>query len=159
ARGGVRPSLRVIDHLLTAGGRTLAPPRPRNPKARAIRGSTAEQLSRMLRVTVREGTAAHAFQDRDGQRYLGTYEGVGKTGTLARGKPTRLFSWYAGFAPANRPQVAVAVMLANEDRWWRKGNAVARDVLRAYFARKRVAGISHPLRSRSARRTDYAGTR
>jgi len=52
---------------------------------------------------------------------------------------------------AQRPQIAVAVMLANGERWWRKSNEVARDVLRAYFARKAVDGISHPLQPRSSR--------
>jgi cell division protein FtsI/penicillin-binding protein 2 len=48
-------------------------------------------------------------------------------------KPKRLVSWFAGFAPSRKPEVAVAVLLANDEKWWRKGNEVARDVLDAYF--------------------------
>lgn len=153
ARDGRRPPIRLIDHLLDPDGSRKAVADPPVRVSRAMSSSTARQLRRMLQVTVREGTAAKAFRDERGNRYLGrTHGGGGKTGTLSRGKPRRLFSWYAGYAPANDPEVAVAVMLANEPRWWRKGNEVARDVLRAYFARNNVRGISHPIRGRTARR-------
>ena len=152
ARNGERPKIELVDHLLTSDGRRQSGPAPAGPTGRALRTSTAASLARMLEVTVREGTAARAFRDASGQRYLGHFGGAGKTGTLARGKPTRLFSWYAGFAPARNPQVVVAVLLANEHRWWRKSNEVARDVLRAYFSRKNVAGVTHPTRRRSARK-------
>ena len=152
ARDGRRPPIRLIDHLLEPNGSRKAVSDPPVTVSRAMSSATASQLRRMLQVTVREGTAAKAFRDKRGNRYLGAHGGGGKTGTLSRGKPARLFSWYAGYAPSNKPRVAVAVMLANELRWWRKGNEVARDVLRAYFARKNFRGITHPIRGRMARR-------
>jgi len=152
ARDGRRQPIQLVDYILSAEGKRLAAPPPRVESTRALRASTARQLRSMLEVTTREGTAAKAFRDARGNRYLGTRSGGGKTGTLSRGKPRRLFSWYAGYAPNNNPEVAVAVMLANEHRWWRKGNEVARDILRAYFARKQVQGITHPVRGRTARR-------
>lgn len=153
ARDGRRPPIHLLDHTLGTDGSRKAVPTPRVNRARAVRTSTARELRRMMQVTVREGTAAKAFRDNKGNRYLGrTHAGGGKTGTLSGGKPTRMFSWYAGYAPSNDPEVAVAVMLANEPRWWRKGNAVARDVLRAYFARNNVRGVTHPIRGTTARR-------
>ncbi len=153
ARNGRRPPIRLIEHILATDGSPQAVARPRVGRSRALRTSSARQLRRMLQVTVREGTAAKAFRDPQGNRFLGRrHGGGGKTGTLSRGKPHRTFSWYAGYAPTNDPEIAVAVMLANKPRWWRKGNQVARDVLRAYFARKSVRGISHPIRGRTARR-------
>lgn len=151
ARDGRRQPIQLIDYIEGADGKRLAAPPPRD-SGRALRASTARQLRNMLEVTVREGTAAKAFRDAQGNRYLGDRSGGGKTGTLSRGKPRRLFSWYAGYAPNNNPEIAVAVMLANEHRWWRKGNEVARDILRAYFAHKQVPGITHPVRGRTARR-------
>lgn len=148
ANDGERPALHLIDHLLGPRDQKLAAPQVTVHDQRALPARTANTLTRMLEVTVREGTAARAFRDSSGRRYLGRHGGVGKTGTLSHGK--RLYTWYAGFAPADRPEVAVAVMLGNGDRWWRKANQVARDVLRAYFARQQVAGITHPLRSRMA---------
>lgn len=152
AREGVRPSVQLVEHIVGPDGKPkAAPPRSVGP-SRAVSTSTARRLRSMLEVTTREGTAFKSFRDERGRRYLGSHCGVGKTGTLSRGKPRRLFSWYAGYAPTNNPEVAVAVMLANEQRWWRKGPEVARDVLRAYFAANRTAGVTHPIRGASARR-------
>jgi len=152
AREGVRPSVQLVEHIVGPDGKPkAAPPRSVGPN-RAISQATARSLRGMLEVTTREGTAFKSFRDERGRRYLGTHCGVGKTGTLSRGKPRRLFSWYAGYAPTNNPEVAVAVMLANEQRWWRKGPEVARDVLRAYFAANRTAGVTHPIRGATARR-------
>ena len=47
-------------------------------------------------------------------------------------------------APADRPEIAVAVMLANDERWWQKGNQVGREVLRAYFEGKRASTPRRP---------------
>jgi cell division protein FtsI/penicillin-binding protein 2 len=152
ANDGERPKIELVDHLLAADGRRQRGPAPSGRTGRALRSSTAATLTQMLEVTVREGTAAHAFRNASGRRYLGHLGGAGKTGTLARGKPHRLFSWYAGFAPSRNPQVVVAVLLANDHRWWRKSNEVARDVLRAYFSRKSVAGVTHPTLRRTARK-------
>jgi cell division protein FtsI/penicillin-binding protein 2 len=138
ARGGVRPAL----HLLQDPG--VAPP---SDGGQAMRPSTARLLTSMLEVTVREGTCAKVFRDERGARYLGRMPVAAKTGTLARGTPTRLYSWFTGFAPSDRPQIAVAVMLANDARWWQKGNQVGRDILRAWFSR-RGRGVSAPKRGR-----------
>jgi penicillin-binding protein A len=102
-----------------------------------MRASTATKLTRMLELTVREGTCAKAFRDPRGNLYLGHMRIAAKTGTLAKSNPTRLYSWFTSFAPSDHPEVAVAVMLANETRWWQKGNQVGRDILRAYFAQKK----------------------
>jgi cell division protein FtsI/penicillin-binding protein 2 len=152
AREGQRPSVRLVEHIVGSDGQPKAAPVRSVGPNRALSEATARRLRTMLEVTTREGTASKSFRDEQGNRYLGTHAGVGKTGTLSRGKPQRLFSWYAGYAPANNPEVAVAVMLANDLRWWRKGPEVARDVLRAYFASHRVAGISHPIRNATAQR-------
>ena len=45
-----------------------------------------------------------------------------KTGTLIGDKPTRMYSWFVGFAPAEAPEVAIAVLLANDVTWRMKGN-------------------------------------
>jgi cell division protein FtsI/penicillin-binding protein 2 len=62
----------------------------------------------------------------------------------------RMFSWFAGFAPAAKPEIAVSVMLANDLRWREKANEVARDFLAAYFDRE-VASRSGGGAERRAR--------
>jgi cell division protein FtsI/penicillin-binding protein 2 len=96
----------------------------------AFKKDTADKLTKMLEVTTRSGTSAKAFAPIEGRPHVSV---AGKTGTLMFEKPKRLVSWFAGFAPSRKPEVAVAVLLANDEKWWRKGNEVARDVLDAYF--------------------------
>ncbi len=103
---------------------------PRVTLGRAFSKETSKELVRMLEVTTRSGTSAKAFAPKEGRAPLSV---AGKTGTLLYENPKRLVSWFAGFAPSRSPEVAVAVLLANDEKWWRKGNDVARDVLDAYF--------------------------
>jgi peptidoglycan glycosyltransferase len=105
---------------------------PRVSLGHPMRESTADALVRMLEVTTRSGTSEKAFERREGSPNVRV---AGKTGTLAFERPKRLVSWFAGFAPSRDPEIAVAVLLANDARWWRKGNEVARDVFDAYFTR------------------------
>jgi cell division protein FtsI/penicillin-binding protein 2 len=103
---------------------------PRVTMGQAFKKDTADKLTKMLEVTTRSGTSAKAFAPIEGRPHVSV---AGKTGTLMFEKPKRLVSWFAGFAPSRKPEVAVAVLLANDEKWWRKGNEVARDVLDAYF--------------------------
>ncbi|HZO16033.1 MAG TPA: penicillin-binding transpeptidase domain-containing protein [Polyangiaceae bacterium] len=86
---------------------------------RPLRSSTARALTHMLEVTTKHGTARHSFK--------GSGAVAGKTGTLGLGP--RTLSWFAGFAPAHKPEVAIAVMLTNDPRWWRKAHELARELL------------------------------
>jgi penicillin-binding protein A len=137
ARGGSRPSLHILDQATAEAA----------DNGQAMRPSTARTLTRMLELTVREGTCAKVFRDPRGGLYLGHMRIAAKTGTLVRTNPTRLYSWFASFAPSDHPEIAVAVMLANETHWWQKGNQVGRDILRTYFAKKR-RGVTAPRRVR-----------
>lgn len=107
---------------------------PRVSLGRAFSKETADKLVRMLEVTTRSGTSAKAFAAREDRPHTSV---AGKTGTLMYEKPKRLVSWFAGFAPSRDPEIAVAVLLANDEKWWRKGNEVARDVFDAYFEQKK----------------------
>src|SRR4029079_13305576 len=93
----------------------------------------AASMTRMLEVTTRRGTAAKAFRKPDGTPALPSIPVAAKTGTLIGGKPTRMYSWFAGFAPSTKPEIAITVMLGNDLRWHTKANIVGRQVLEAYF--------------------------
>jgi peptidoglycan glycosyltransferase len=121
---------RIKLHLFDDGA-----PVVRESLGRAMRESTADMLRRMLEVTTREGTSRKAWRLPDGTRALPNVRVAGKTGTLIGGKPARMYSWFAGFAPADKPEIAIAVMLADDVSWWKKANLVAREALEAYFAR------------------------
>ncbi len=114
---------------------------PRVSLGRAIKEKTARDLVKMLEVTTRSGTSAKAFAPKEGRPHLSV---AGKTGTLLYQHPKRLVSWFAGFAPSRDPEIAVAVLLANDEKWWRKGNEVARDVFDAYFEERAKKKTSPP---------------
>ncbi len=101
-------------------------------EGRALRAESAAELTRMMQITTRSGTAAKVF--RAGKRP--SLEGVtvaAKTGTLIGDKPARMYSWFTGFAPAEAPEIAFAVLLANDVTWRMKANEVGREVLGDYF--------------------------
>lgn len=124
ANGGERIALDAVDD---------GQPEERRSLGQAMSASTARKLTRMLEVTTRSGTSAKAFgEDANGERWhFGRV--AGKTGTLVGGKPSRMYSWFAGFAPSRRPEVAISVMLGDDLHWWKKANVVAREMLAAYF--------------------------
>ncbi len=75
--------------------------------SKAISSTTADELTKMLVATVDDGTAAPA--------QIPGVEVAGKTGTAqsAPGRPP--YAWFVSFAPANDPQVAVAVLVQSSD--------------------------------------------
>ncbi|WP_338046141.1 penicillin-binding transpeptidase domain-containing protein [Polyangium spumosum] len=101
---------------------------------RALDPRVARTLNRMLQVTTKRGTCVKAFRHADGTRALPGMAVAAKTGTLVGKKPARMFSWFTSFAPADKPEIAVAVMLANDLTWRTKANIVGRELLEAYFA-------------------------
>lgn len=124
ANEGERVRFSILDHG--------APP-TRVSSGRAIDAGVARDLRRMLEVTVRRGTSARAFRHADGTRALPSISVAAKTGTLVGNQPARMYSWFAGFAPASKPEIAVAIVLGNDIRWRLKANVVGRDLLEAYF--------------------------
>jgi peptidoglycan glycosyltransferase len=101
---------------------TAAPPAvsatPLSPEA-------AARLAEMMRRVTVSGTAAGRF---DGLGY-----GVGgKTGTAENEENDKMsHSWFIGFAPAERPRIAFAVIVENAGYGARVAVPVAREVLRA----------------------------
>ena len=124
ANDGERVRLSILDH---------GHPTVRASAGRAMSTGVAASLTRMLEITTRRGTAAKAFRRPDGTPSLPSISVAAKTGTLIGGKPTRMYSWFAAFAPSTKPEIAITVMLGNDIRWTTKANIVGRQVLEAYF--------------------------
>ena len=90
----------------------------------------------MMVGTTAYGTARLGFRDRRSGRPLLPFTVAGKTGTLNRKDPSQPFlaySWFVGFAPAERPEVAVAILLANGDAGQKRASHVAAELLADYF--------------------------
>ena len=101
---------------------------------RVLDAKVAKTVAQMMTGTVRYGTAFKAFHDKRGRAYLGETKVAGKTGSLSRNTPSYLsYSWFVGFAPADDPQVVVAVLLGNSALWHLKAHTAARLVLDKLF--------------------------
>jgi peptidoglycan glycosyltransferase len=111
---------------------------------RVVDEAVAADLAGMMRETVTSGTARRVFRRASGP--LRGVEVAGKTGSLADARPYRDYSWFVGYAPADRPAVIVATVVVNERLWHARAPTVAREALEAFF------GVQTPgLRTASAR--------
>jgi cell division protein FtsI/penicillin-binding protein 2 len=134
---------RVMDLHIVKEAPGYEAPHHATVAGRAMRESTAWELTKMMEGTVNGGTSYAVFSAPDGRNYLGSVRVAGKTGTLRRGDgPTT--SWFVGFAPSRAPRIVVAVLLQNGAIWRRKANEVGRDLLRSYFAARGARGVTPP---------------
>jgi cell division protein FtsI/penicillin-binding protein 2 len=122
----------VVDKILDPKGNLLSRTEPELHRS-VIERKTAEQLGRMMRSTVAQGTARKFFFDGHGVPFLPGIEVAGKTGTLSKERPYRGYSWFVGFAPAEAPKVAIAALLVNSPKWRIKASYLAREALRYYL--------------------------
>ena len=111
-------------------------PKPQPPR-RVIDQRIAAELQDMMRDTVASGTARKQFS---AAPKLGI-SAAGKTGSLADYDTGLETTWFIGYAPADKPEVAVASVVVNTAVWHVKAPTAAKEALRAYFAQ-------HPLASR-----------
>jgi peptidoglycan glycosyltransferase len=91
---------------------------------RAFSASTAAAVTEMMKHVVDEGTGQAA--------QIPGIEIAGKTGTAQTGRAGQLDAWFIAFAPAEAPQVAVAVVVERTNQYGGQAAApIARDVMQA----------------------------
>jgi peptidoglycan glycosyltransferase len=83
-----------------------------------------------------------AVEGRNGRRFTegARVPGIptaGKSGTAQLGGSGEPHSWFIGFAPADAPEVAIAVIVERGGRGGERASPLAGDLLRAYFAADR----------------------
>ena len=83
-----------------------------------------------------------AVEGRNGRRFTegAKVPGVvtaGKSGTAQLGGSGEPHSWFIGFAPAESPRVAIAVIVERGGRGGERASPLAGDLLSAYFAAER----------------------
>ncbi|MBK5963566.1 peptidoglycan glycosyltransferase [Thiocystis minor] len=101
---------------------------PPRPLARFMSEAVAGKLAPMLRKVVTEGTGRGIDQP--------TLAIAGKTGT-AQNPQGDSHSWFVGFAPAERPELAVAVLVEQGGY----GSAVAAPIARDLLLRAQALGL------------------
>ena len=99
----------------------------------AISRETAKQLTEMMTAVVQGGTGTRAAID--------GVQVAGKSGTAEHGEGLAAHAWFTAFAPADNPQVAVAVIVeggsesGSEGGGGRVAAPIARDVMEAVINR------------------------
>jgi cell division protein FtsI/penicillin-binding protein 2 len=145
ANGGEMIRLHVVQSVKDEAGEIYKGPTARQVIRRVMEEGIASQVTTMMENTVESGTSYRSFHDRNGKPYLPEIRVAGKTGTLT--KPAQdgpFYTWFVGFAPSRKPEVAISVMVANHLKWRVKATNVACDMLRVYFADKGAPGVKDP---------------
>jgi cell division protein FtsI/penicillin-binding protein 2 len=147
ANRGEMPAAHLIARAVDARGNALQ--LQPFPSRRVLEPAVATQVGRMMQLTTSMGTAHLSFRDRKGHPTL-PVEVAGKTGTLFyRGRPSDPalpggmalhageqigYSWFVGYAPADKPTIAFAILLGNPAAWQLRAHVVARQVVAEYLA-------------------------
>ena len=143
ANGGIAKPLRLfrdtpLPDVTTAdvdGGKNLQ-------GDRVMSADTAHKLVEIMDASVRGGTASFAYR-RGKYRKLRDLVG-GKTGTLTGTSPKGLTTWFAGLAPLDNPEIAVAAVVILEDHWRVKGPLLAAEGIYQYFEQKTAQTSANP---------------
>lgn len=119
ANGGVEPRPFIVRQIVRAG--VAASVTPAGALSTPISADTAADVKKMMVAVVQRGTGTTA--------QLAGVQVAGKTGT-ATNPHGAAHSWFVCFAPANRPRVAVAVVVENAGYGATVAAPIARNVLR-----------------------------
>src|SRR5439155_12317753 len=105
ANSGVEMEPQVLNRVVDSGGHTIVRIDPRKLR-RVMSRQTASEINSMMVAAVNDGTGGAAA--------IPGISVAGKTGTAETGNSGINTTWFICFAPANNPQVAVAVTLQNQ---------------------------------------------
>jgi peptidoglycan glycosyltransferase len=131
ANGGRMMSPGLTDRVTDRKGADKEVFAPREIR-RLVTPETATSLTRMLSSTVKTGTSRRAFHDRRGRPRLDV-EIAAKTGSISGSDPRGHYSWFAAFAPARNPRIALVALVINQDKWRIKSAQVGEQALEEFF--------------------------
>jgi penicillin-binding protein A len=129
ANDGVMMDPRIVREIRSPDGIILDRPAP-SSRRQALDAETARTLNEMMQGVITTGELVEAE--------VPGVEVAGKTGT-AEAPPRQPHSWFVAFAPAEDPEIAVAVMVENGGEIGPQGDAatpaipIAQDLMEAYL--------------------------
>ena len=129
ANAGIEMKPYLVDQIFTSNLTLLEEGKPTELR-RSITTSTAERLKTMMIASVSSGVGSNA-------RIPGV-KVAGKTGTAENGVNDPYTLWFTGFAPADNPQVAVAVVIEDGGG---KGQSGRGNTLAAPIAKKVMEAV------------------
>jgi peptidoglycan glycosyltransferase len=122
---------RWISRVVDGSGRDLPLPDLGEPR-RVLSPKLAAKMREMMVETTVRGTARRAFHPR-GRPLVPGVRVAGKTGSLSGRDPDGRYEWFIGVAPADKPRVAVAVVVVQGTVWHRTASQVSADVFHTLF--------------------------
>ncbi|KAA0893544.1 penicillin-binding transpeptidase domain-containing protein [Oryzomonas rubra] len=122
----------LTDKVVSAAGTEKDGHKPRELR-RLVSPETAASLTQMLSNTVTRGTSRRAFHDRRGRPMLAGIDIAAKTGSIDGISPKGHYSWFAAYAPAHEPRIALVALVINQDRWKIKSAQVGEQALEEFF--------------------------
>ena len=123
ANGGTMMEPRIVREIRSPDGIIIDKPSP-TEHGEVLDPETNATLTRMMVGVVEEGTATDAQID--------GIEVAGKTGT-AEVPPRDPHSWFISFAPADDPEIAVAVLVENGGDGEKAALPIARTMMESYL--------------------------
>lgn len=124
ANGGNMMKPYMVDAVETAGGGHRVKKYMPDSYGQILTTQEADQLAQLMEAVVNYGTATSL------SGY--GYSVAGKTGTgEVSGKGDN--SWFIGYAPAEQPQIAICVLVENDEGYYESALPVANAVLQAYL--------------------------
>ena len=124
ANGGVTMSPHLVEETRDSDLEVIDATEPR-ARSRAVSAQTAAELTEMMTLVVERGSGQSAA--------IEGMQVAGKTGTAEYGDTGGAHAWFTGFAPADDPQIAVAVIVESAtDNWTGEtGGLIAAPIARA----------------------------
>ena len=122
ANGGTMMEPRLVREVRSPDGTILDKPTSRVRK-NAVDKETAETLNDMMQ---------HAVTDYETGAVIPGIKVAGKTGT-AEASGGELHSWFVSFAPADDPEIVVAVLVENGQEGYKQAVPIARRLMETYL--------------------------
>ena len=129
ANGGVVMKPTMVDDVLAPDLSVLQSTSP-SEQSTAVSADVAKSLTQMMVANVSSGVASGARID--------GVDVAGKTGTAENGGSNPFSLWFTGFAPADDPQIAVAVVVENGGGLGQSGSG---DAIAAPIAKKVMEAV------------------
>ena len=136
ANGGAMPAPYLVSEVRSPGGGIERPHGPGGRLRQVISRATADTMNRLMVQSVDEGYARPA-------QIAGVKVG-GKTGTAETGQGRVPHSWFVGYAPADNPRVAVAVIAENRGSGSDVATPAGRRLMEAALARSAAGPSTAP---------------
>ncbi|MHB9092167.1 MAG: peptidoglycan D,D-transpeptidase FtsI family protein [Chloroflexota bacterium] len=127
ANGGVVPTPYVVAEARDPAGHVTFQARPK-AWTRAMSEETAKTVNDMMIYSVQAGLANGAS--------IPGVQVAGKTGTAEPGANVQSHAWFIGYAPADNPTIAIAVIRENAGQGGAEAVPQARQVMQAWLSRR-----------------------